>query len=95
MDNASRPTSQDRVRQVTVTVAEVACIIGTLVGVGVIGTRVEESSGGRLAADATLIAPERNSVSGIIGVRVRACTPMNAARATAPSRNRPMMTGLV
>ena len=45
--------------------------------------------------NATLIAPERNSVSGIIGVRVRACTPMNAARATAPSRNRPMMTGLV
>jgi hypothetical protein len=47
----------DRVRQVCVTLAEVFCVVGTLVGVGVIGTRVEESSGGALAADATLIAP--------------------------------------
>ena len=47
----------DRVRQVAVTVAEVFCVVGTLVGVGVIGTRVEESSGGALAADATLLAP--------------------------------------
>ncbi len=47
----------DRVRQVGVTLAEVFCVLGTLVGVGVIGTRVEESSGGALAADATLIAP--------------------------------------
>jgi hypothetical protein len=47
----------DRLRQVAVTVAEVLCVLGTLVGVGVIGTRVAESSGGALAADATLIAP--------------------------------------
>ena len=47
----------DRLRQVAVTVAEVFCVVGTLVGVGVLGTRVEESSGGALAADATLIAP--------------------------------------
>ena len=47
----------DRLRQVAVTLAEVFCVIGTLVGVGVIGTRVEESSGGALAADATLLAP--------------------------------------
>jgi hypothetical protein len=47
----------DRVRQVAVTVAEVFCVVGTLVGVGVLGTRVEESSGGALAADATLLAP--------------------------------------
>ncbi|HYN66039.1 MAG TPA: tryptophan-rich sensory protein [Ornithinibacter sp.] len=47
----------DRLRQVAVTVAQVCCVIGTLVGVGVIGTRVAESSGGALAADATLIAP--------------------------------------
>ena len=46
-----------RVRQVAVTAAEVFCVVGTLYGTGVIGTRVEESSGGRLAADATLIAP--------------------------------------
>jgi hypothetical protein len=47
----------DRLRQVAVTVAEVLCVLGTLVGVGVIGTAVAESSGGALAADATLIAP--------------------------------------
>ena len=47
----------DRLRQVAVTVAEVFCVVGTLVGVGVIGTRVAESSGGALAADATLLAP--------------------------------------
>ncbi|MGB3185412.1 MAG: tryptophan-rich sensory protein [Ornithinimicrobium sp.] len=47
----------DRVRQVTVTAAEVFCVVGTLYGVGVLGTRVEESSGGALAADATRLAP--------------------------------------
>ncbi len=51
------PTSTDRARQVVVTLAEIFCVVGTLVGVGVIGTRVEESSGGALAADATLLAP--------------------------------------
>jgi hypothetical protein len=51
------PTTADRVRQVVVTLAEVFCVLGTLVGTGVIGTRVEESSGGALAADATLLAP--------------------------------------
>jgi hypothetical protein len=50
-------TSADRRRQVVVTVSEVLCVVGTLVGVGVLGTRVEESSGGSLAADATLLAP--------------------------------------
>lgn len=48
----------DRRRQVAVTVSEILCILGTLMGVGVIGgTRVQESSGGALAADATLLAP--------------------------------------
>jgi hypothetical protein len=47
----------DRRRQVAVTVAEVGCVLGTLVGLGVLGTRVAESSGGALAADATLVAP--------------------------------------
>ncbi len=46
-----------RVQQVGVTLAEVFCVVGTLVGVGVLGTRVQESSGGALAADATLLAP--------------------------------------
>ena len=58
-DHLTRSTvlPSDRLRQVAVTVAEVVCVVGTLVGVGVLGTRVEESSGGALAADATLIAP--------------------------------------
>ncbi|MEO6018701.1 MAG: hypothetical protein ABIP45_00440 [Knoellia sp.] len=47
----------DRTRQLGVTLAEVFCIVGTLVGVGVLGARVEESAGGSLAADATLLAP--------------------------------------
>lgn len=55
----ARPTATaaDRRRQVVVVLSEIACVIGTLVGVGVIGTRVQESSGGSLAADATLLAP--------------------------------------
>jgi hypothetical protein len=53
-----RATRADRRRQVAVTVSELLCVLGTLVGVGVLGgTRVEESSGGALAADATLLAP--------------------------------------
>ncbi|WP_392543441.1 TspO/MBR family protein [Oryzobacter telluris] len=57
--HAARPQveASDRRRQVAVTLAEVFCVVGTLVGVGVLGTRVEESSGGALAADATLLAP--------------------------------------
>ncbi|MBK6872684.1 MAG: tryptophan-rich sensory protein [Kineosporiaceae bacterium] len=47
----------DHARRVTVVIAEVFCVIGTLVGVGVLGTRVQEASGGALAADATLLAP--------------------------------------
>jgi len=50
-------SSSDRVRQVTVTVSEIFALVGTLYGVGVFGTRVEESSGGALAADATRLAP--------------------------------------
>lgn len=47
----------DLIRRLHVTVLEIYCVLGTLVGVGVLGTRVEESSGGALAADATLLAP--------------------------------------
>lgn len=47
----------DRARQIGVTIAEIACIVGTLAGFGLLGTRVEETSGGALASDATLIAP--------------------------------------
>ena len=48
----------DRRRQVGVTVAEVLCVLGTLVGVGALGgTPVQEAAGGALSADATLLAP--------------------------------------
>lgn len=53
----TQPDGADRLRQLTVTAAEIFCVVGTLVGVGVLGTRVEESSGGALAADATRLAP--------------------------------------
>lgn len=52
---AVRPA--DRVRQVVVTACEVFCVVGTLVGVGVLGTRVAESSGGALSSAATRLAP--------------------------------------
>lgn len=47
----------DRTRQIVVTLSEVACILGTLVGMGVLGTEVNRTASGALAADATLIAP--------------------------------------
>lgn len=50
-------TGRDRARQAFVSFSWAFMILGTLFGFGVIGTRVEESSGGALAADATLLAP--------------------------------------
>lgn len=55
--------SKDLVRRLAVTVAAIACAIGTLFGMGVLGTPVEESAGGVLAADATLIAPAGTAFS--------------------------------
>lgn len=49
--------SSDLARQVTVTASALACAFGTALGFGLIGTRVEDTAGGVLAADATLIAP--------------------------------------
>ena len=46
-----------RMRPWIVTAAAVFMLVGTLFGIGVFGTRVEESSGGSLAATATLVAP--------------------------------------
>lgn len=73
-------------RQISVTVAEVFCVVGTLVGSGVIGTRVEESSGGSLAADATLLAPAGTAFSiwsviylGLAAYTVWQWRPANAA----------------
>jgi hypothetical protein len=53
----------DRTRQIVVTLSAVFMIVGTLFGTGVIGTRVEESSGGSLSATATLIAPAVSAFS--------------------------------
>lgn len=55
--------NSDRARQIFVTLSMAFCIFGTLLGTGVIGTRVEESSGGSLSADATLIAPAAQAFS--------------------------------
>ena len=49
--------SADRTRRLWVTACSVLGVAGVLVGIGVLGTRVEESPGGDLAADATLLAP--------------------------------------
>src|SRR6476659_680856 len=88
MTTLTRPGTvpADRLRQVTVTVAALFCVVGTLVGVGVIGTRVEESSGGALAADATLVAPAGPAFSiwtpiylGLLGYTVWQWLPQQAA----------------
>ena len=50
-------TRSDRLRQAWVSGAYVIGIVGVLFGVGVLGTRVEESPGGDLSDDATLLAP--------------------------------------
>lgn len=49
--------SSDRIRQLAVTGSAVFCVLGTLMGLGVIGTPVAQSSGGSLSSEATLIAP--------------------------------------
>ncbi|WP_144854521.1 TspO/MBR family protein [Marihabitans asiaticum] len=78
----------DRLRRVAVTLAEVFCIVGTLVGTGVIGTRVAESSGGALAADATRIAPAGPAFSiwsviylGLFALTIYQWLPSQATRA--------------
>lgn len=48
---------RDLLRQLWVTASAALCVYGTLLGFGVIGTPVEESSSGALSADATLLAP--------------------------------------
>lgn len=53
----------DLMRQLFITASAVFWVFGTLFGLGILGTRVEESSGGSLAADATLIAPATNAFS--------------------------------
>lgn len=50
-------TSRHIWRPLAVTVSAVVMVIGTLAGFGLLGTRVEESSGGAFAADATRLTP--------------------------------------
>lgn len=61
--SSSRPTPRDRARQVVVSLSAVLMLLGTLMGVGVIGTRVAESAGGSLSATATLLAPASTAFS--------------------------------
>jgi hypothetical protein len=49
--------TSERTRQIAVTLAAMFCVLGTLIGVGVIGTPVSQSAGGSLSANATLLAP--------------------------------------
>jgi hypothetical protein len=88
---AARPTSPlstaDQTRRFAVVAAEIFCVVGTLFGIGVLGTRVEESSGGALAATATLVAPAGPAFSiwtpiylGLFGYAVWQLAPANAVR---------------
>lgn len=52
------PRERGVLSRLLVTVAYVACLVGSMIGVGVFGgQRVEDSAGGALAADATHLAP--------------------------------------
>lgn len=53
----AHPTTADRVRQIVVSVSEVISLLGPLIGFGLIGSDVNETSGGDLASNATLVAP--------------------------------------
>jgi hypothetical protein len=82
--------SRDRVRQLVVTASAVFMIVGTLFGIGVLGTRVEEASGGSLSATATLLAPAVRAFSiwsviyaGLIAYVMWQWLPTKAASARA------------
>lgn len=84
---ASQLTTNDQLRRLTVVAAEIFCVVGTLFGIGVLGTRVEESSGGALAATATLVAPAGPAFSiwtpiylGLLGYAVWQLLPAIAVR---------------
>lgn len=58
------PTAPDRIRQVVVTVAYVACLLGSMIGVGVFGGQeIEKAAGGALSAEATHLAPDNPAFS--------------------------------
>lgn len=61
---APTTTTADTVRAAGITVAEVVCVLGTLLGVGVFGgPEVNQAAGGALSAEATLIAPATTAFS--------------------------------
>lgn len=58
MTTSAPTTKGDLARASFVTLSEIVCLTGSLVGAGVLGgPAVAESAGGALAADATLLAP--------------------------------------
>jgi hypothetical protein len=76
----------DRMRQWLVTAGAIFMIFGTLYGFGLIGTPVEQSSGGSLSAEATLLAPAVRAFSiwsviylGLIGYVIWQWLPANTA----------------
>lgn len=80
----------DLIRQLGVTAAFVVGLIGVLFGTGALGTRVEESSGGALAADATLLSPAGPAFSiwtviyaGLVGYVIWQWLPVNAGNTKA------------
>lgn len=84
----SQVTTNDRVRQVATTLSAAAMLVGTLYGTGVLGERVEESSGGSLSATATLLAPAGTAFSiwsviyvGLVAYVVWQWVPSNAGSA--------------
>jgi hypothetical protein len=54
----------DRIQQIVVTVSYLACLVGSMIGVGVFGgTPIASAAGGALASDATLLAPASGAFS--------------------------------
>ena len=75
----------DLTRQVSVTAAFVVGLIGTLAGLGIIGTEVSDSAGGALRADATLLTPATAAFSiwsviyvGLVGYLIWQWMPAHA-----------------
>lgn len=64
MTDTGSATTTDTVRAAGITVAEIVCVLGTLLGVGVFGgPEVNQAAGGALSAEATLIAPATTAFS--------------------------------
>ncbi len=91
-DQEKAMTSEQRRKTVAVAVAvtasAVVMVVGTLAGFGLLGTRVEESSGGAFAADATLVTPATPAFSvwsliylGLLAYVVWQWTPRAGERA--------------